>query len=124
MIEVGEDLTTLPAIGRDLAAHIVELVETGALTRLAEISAEVPRSLVQLVKLDGVGPKKAKKLWESLGVTTVDELEAALKAGRVESLEGFGTTSVKKILTSIEDFRRYSGRFLISQVDELIESAL
>ena len=120
MVDAGEDLTELPAIGKDMAAHIVELVQTGELARLAEVSAEVPRSLVKLVKLDGVGPKKAKKLWESLGVTTVDELEVALKAGRVESLEGFGATSVKKILTSIEDFRRYSGRFLVSQVDELI----
>ena len=120
MVDAGEDLTALDAIGKDMSAHIVELVQTGALTRLAEVSAEVPRSLVQLVKLDGVGPKKAKKLWESLGVTTIDELEAALKAGRVESLEGFGATSVAEILTSIEDLRRYSGRFLISQVDELI----
>ena len=124
MVDAGEDLTALPAIGKDLSAHIVELVETGTLARLAEISAEVPRSLVQLVKLDGVGPKKAKKLWESLGVTTVDELEAALNEGRVESLEGFGKTSVKKILTSIEDFRRYSGRFLVSKVDELIKPLL
>ncbi len=120
MVDAGEDLTELPAIGKDLSAHIVELVQTGGLARLAEVSAEVPRSLVQLVKLDGVGPKKAKKLWESLGITTVDELEAALKAGHVESLEGFGVTSVGKILTSIEDLRRYSGRFLISQVDQLI----
>ena len=124
MVEAEEDLTALPAIGKDMSAHIVELIQTGALARLAEVSAEVPRSLVQLVKLDGVGPKKTKKVWESLGVTTVDELEAAVKAGRVESLEGFGATSVQKILTSIEDFRRYSGRFLISQVDELIEPLL
>jgi DNA polymerase (family 10) len=120
MVDEGEDLTALDAIGKDMSAHIVELVQTGELARLAEVSAEVPRSLVQLVKLDGVGPKKAKKLWQSLDVTTVDELEAALKAGRVESLEGFGATSVKKILTAIEDFRRYSGRFLLSKVDELI----
>lgn len=120
MVEAGEDLTELPAIGKDMSAHIVELVQTGDLTRLAEVSAEVPRSLAQLVRLDGVGPKKTKRLWKSLGVTTVDELEVALKAGRVESLEGFGVATVEKILTSIEDFRRYSGRFLISQVDELI----
>ena len=124
MVEEGEDLTALDAIGKDMSSHIVELIQTGELARLAEVSAEIPRSLVQLVKLDGVGPKKAKKLWESRGVTTVDELEAALKEGRVESLEGFGATSVKKILTSIEDFRRYSGRFLLSKVDELIEPLL
>ena len=120
MVEEGEDLTALDAIGKDMAAHIIELVQTGELSLLVEVSAEGPRALVQLVKLDGVGPKKVKKLWESLGVTTVDELETALKAGRVEALGGFGVTSVKKILTSIEDFRRYSGRFLLSKVDELI----
>ena len=120
MVTEGEDLTELPAVGKDMSSHIVELVHTGQLTRLDEVAAEIPRSLGQLVKLDGVGPKKAKKLWESLGVTTVDELEVALKGGRVEDLEGFGATSVSKILASIEDFRRYSGRFLISQVDGLI----
>ncbi len=120
MVAEGEDLTELPAVGKDMSSHIVELVRTGKLTRLDEVVAEIPRSLGQLVKLDGVGPKKAKKLWESLGVTTVDELEVALKGGRVEDLEGFGATSVSKILASIEDFRRYSGRFLISQVDALI----
>ena len=124
MVEEGEDLTALDAIGKDMSAHIVELIQTGELARLVEVSAEIPRSLVQLVKLDGVGPKKAKKLWESLGVTTVEELEVALKEGRVERLEGFGATSVKKILTSIEDFRRYSGRLLLSKVDELIEPLL
>ena len=124
MVEEGEDLTALPAIGKDMSAHIVELIQTGGLARLAEVSTEIPRSLVQLVKLDCVGPKKAKKLWESLGVTTVDELEVALKAGRVESLAGFGATSVAKILASIDDFRRYSGRFLLSKVDALIEPLL
>ena len=78
MVDAGEDLTELPAIGKDISAHIAELLGTGSLTRLAEVSAEIPRSLVQLVKLDGVGPKKAKKLWEVLGVTTIDELEVAI----------------------------------------------
>ena len=120
MVEAEEDLTELPAIGRDMSSHIVELIETGKLTRLEELADEIPRSLVDLVKLDGVGPKKAKKLWESLDVKTVDELEEALNAGKVQDLEGFGATSVKKILRAIEDFRRYSGRFLLSQVDDLI----
>ncbi len=120
MVAEGDDLTELPAVGKDMSSHIVELVQTGKLARLDEVAAEVPRSLGQLVKLDGVGPKKAKKLWQSLDVTTVDELEVALKAGQVEGLDGFGATSVSKILTSIDDFRRYSGRFLLSQVDELI----
>ncbi len=120
MVAEGEDLTELPAIGKDMSAHIVELIETGKLTRLEELAEEIPRTLVDLVKLDGVGPKKAKKLWESLDVKTVDELEEALNAGKVQELEGFGATSVQKILRAIEDYRRYAGRFLLSQVDDLI----
>jgi len=120
MVGAEEDLTELPAVGKDMAAHIVELIDTGVLTRLEELAEEIPRSLVDLVKLDGVGPKKAKKLWESLDVKTVDELEDALNAGKVQELEGFGATSVQKILRAIEDYRRYSGRFLLSQVDDLI----
>ena len=120
MVAEGEDLTDLPAVGKDMSAHIIELIETGSLSRLEELAEEIPRSLVDLVKLDGVGPKKAKKLWESLDVTTVDELEEALTAGKVQELEGFGATSVQKILRAIEDYRRYSGRFLLSQVDDLI----
>jgi len=120
MVAAEEDLTELPAVGKDMSAHIVELIDTGVLTRLEELAEEIPRSLVNLVKLDGVGPKKAKKLWESLDVKTVDELEDALNAGKVQELEGFGATSVQKILRAIEDYRRYSGRFLLSQVDDLI----
>ena len=120
MVEAEEDLTELSAIGKDMSAHIVELITTGSLSRLEELAEEIPRSLVDLVKLDGVGPKKVKKLWESLDVKTVDELEEALNAEKVQALEGFGTTSVQKILRAIEDFRRYSGRFLLSQVDDLI----
>jgi len=120
MVAAGEDLTELPAVGKDMSAHIVELIETGSLTRLEELAEEIPRSLVDLVKLDGIGPKKAKKLWESLDVKTVDELEAALNAGKVQELDGFGATSVQKILRAIEHYRRYSGRFLLSQVDDLI----
>ena len=88
MGEEGEDLTALDAIGKDMAAHIIELVQTGELSRLVEVSAEIPRSLVQLVRLDGVGPKKAKKLWEALDVTTVDELEPAPLRPKGPSLTG------------------------------------
>ncbi len=120
LVETGEDLTELPGIGKDLSAAIVELIKTGGLSRLEELGKEIPKSLVELVKLDGVGPKKAKKLWELLDVTTVDELAKALDARKVQELEGFGTASVQKILRSIEDYRRHTGRFLLPQVDQLV----
>jgi DNA polymerase (family 10) len=124
MIEEGEDLTELPGIGKDMSGHIRELIETGELGRLREVLEEVPRGVVDLMKLEGVGPKKARKVWEELDVTTVDELEAAVQAGRVEELDGFGKKSCEKILRSIEDFRKHIGRFLLSEVDALISPLL
>ena len=62
MIEEEEDLTELPGIGKDMSGHIQELIETGELGRLREVLEEVPRGVVDLMKLDGVGPKKARRL--------------------------------------------------------------
>lgn len=120
MLEDGEDLTELPGIGKDIAKYISELVETGALTRLEEIGNEVPRSLTELVKLDGVGPKKVHKLWQELGITSIDELERAIEAERVAELDGFGETTVAKISRAIEDYRKRAGRFRLDQVEALV----
>ena len=121
MIEEGEDLTALPDIGKNVAQHVEELVATGKLQRIEEITQEIPRDLVKLVQLDGVGPKKAKKLWDDLGVVTVDDLEAAVEDGRVARLEGFGVKSAAKILQSIADYRSQTGRILRSQAEEILE---
>ncbi len=106
----GEDLTALSGIGKDMAGHIRELVETGELSLLAEVTAEVPRELARLTRIEGVGPKKARKLWKELDVLTVDDLEKAVRAGRVEALDGFGKKSAEKILAAIEALRRHQGR--------------
>ena len=90
MVQEGEDLTELPAIGKDMASHITELVTTGRLSILEEVSKEVPRSLVQLTRLPGVGPKKVRKLWDELDITTMDQLAEAAAAGRIAELDGFG----------------------------------
>lgn len=124
MVDAGEDLSELPAIGKDLAEHIVELVTTGRMSRLEALAEEIPRSLVLLMRLDGVGPKKARKLFDALDVRTVDDLEAELKAGRVETLDGFGKKSAEKILRSIEDHRKHVGRFLLDDVEQLLAPVL
>jgi DNA polymerase (family 10) len=105
MVAAGEDLTELPGVGDSVAAHIVELLETGRVTRLEEVSAEIPITLAELTRLDGVGPKKAKKLFEELGVRTVDDLAARLGEGAVQELEGFGVRSAEKIQRAIEAHR-------------------
>lgn len=124
MVSAGEDLTELSGVGKSVAKHITELLTTGRITRLDEVSAEVPVTLVELVRLDGVGPKKAKKLFDELDVRTIDDLEEKLASGAVEALDGFGLKSVEKIQRSIEDHRKHTGRFQIHEVEKLIASVL
>ena len=120
MGEEGEDLTALQGVGKQVDAHIRELLQTGQLTVLDEITETVPRTLVELTRLDGVGPKKAKKLWEELGVESVAMLEAEIAKGTVAGLAGFGEKSVSKIARAIEDFHKQSERFLRAEVEQLI----
>lgn len=124
MVDAGEDLTELPAIGDNVAAHIVELLRTGSIDRLREVEAEFPRSLVELMTLEGLGPKKARKLFEELGVRTVDDLARALDAGKVETLEGFGEKSVTKLRHALEVHRKHAARWRIDEAEQLIAGLL
>ncbi len=124
MVAEGEDLTELQGVGKKVDLHIRELLQTGQLTVLDEITSEIPRTLAQLTRLDGVGPKKAKKLWESLKIESVEMLEAEIDKGTVQQLDGFGVKSVDKIRQSIEDFRKHRGRFLRAEVEKYIAGLL
>jgi DNA polymerase (family X) len=124
MVAADEDLTELPGIGKDLDGHIRELLDTGNLSVLDEVLQEVPRELATLTRLDGVGPKKARKLWKELDVTTIDALEVAAEEGRVEALEGFGRRSVEKILRAIEDHRKHTSRFMRARAVQYLRPLL
>jgi len=121
LVDDGGDLTELPAIGKDMASHITELVTTGRLTEFESVAAEVPRSLVQLTRLPGVGPKKVAKLWKELDVVTIEDLAAAAAAGMVAGLEGFGKKSEEKILAAVEKFQEREVRFRIDEADQLVQ---
>ncbi len=119
-VEEGADVTELPAIGKDMARYIGELVTDGELSLLAELSQEVPLSLIELTRLPGLGAKRAKKLWQELDVTNLDELEAAAKAGDVAGLAGFGKKTQEKILSSIERYRLRQGRMKLVDADRYV----
>jgi DNA polymerase (family 10) len=110
-------LEDLPGIGKDLAAKIRELYETGTVERLTELRAEVPASLVQIMHIPGLGPKRARQLWQGLEITTVEELEEAARGGALEGLSGFGPTLQKRILKGIDELRARGGRFKLSDAD-------
>jgi DNA polymerase (family X) len=117
IVEEGGQLTALPAIGKEMAGHIREMLTTGTLALRDRLLAETPRTLVEIMRLPGVGAGKARRLWDELGIATLDELEAAARAGRVAALAGFGEKSQAKILAGIADHRENSIRFLLAEAE-------
>jgi DNA polymerase (family 10) len=124
MVAAGEDLTQFAGIGDSVAAHIAELVQTGSITRLREIEAQFPRTLVELMALGGVGPKKARKLFDTLGVKTVEDLGAALASGAVARIEGFGPKSITKLQEAVANLQKRAGRFKIDDAERFIAGLL
>lgn len=124
MVADGEDLTALPGIGKELARHITELVTTGEMGVLADLREEVPSTLVQIMRLPGVGPKSARKLWDELGVETVEELKSAAEEGRVAELKGFGEKKQALIISGIEQFHRHSARYRLDEADRFMAPLL
>jgi DNA polymerase (family 10) len=102
MVEQGEDLTELPGIGEDLAGKIKEMVTTGTAAALEEHRKAVPATVREWLKIPGLGPKRAKILYESLGIKTRDELQQAAQSGRVKALPGFGEKTERHILDQLK----------------------
>lgn len=123
-VEEKKPLTDLPGIGKEMANHIQEMVETGTLGFRDELLAAVPRSLIELMRLPGLGPKKAKRIWEDLQVSSVDEVETAAKEGRIAALPGFGAKSQEKILAGIAEYRQHGSRFLLPEAERAVEPLL
>jgi DNA polymerase (family X) len=120
-VEENRPLTDLPGIGKEMANHIREMVETGTLGFRDELVAEVPRSLIDLMRLPGVGPKKARRFYDEMNICSVDELEAAAKEGRIATIPGFGAKTQEKILAGIQEHRQHASRSLLSDAERSVE---
>jgi DNA polymerase (family 10) len=106
-------LQQLPGIGRDLARRIRETVETGDTEFRKALLAEFPPTILDLLHLQGVGPKTVKQLYAELGIRTVDDLEAAARDGRLTRLRGMGAKKQALILKAVDERRRHAGRHLL-----------
>ncbi|MEN8242671.1 MAG: DNA polymerase/3'-5' exonuclease PolX [Chloroflexota bacterium] len=103
-------LQEIPGVGKALAEKIDELLTTGELGFLKKLSAEVPLSLAEMLKIPDLGPKKVKLFWEELEITTVEGLELAAKKGKLAELPGMGPKSQAKVLAGIEALSRIKTR--------------
>lgn len=124
MIAEGRDLQTIPGIGKGTAEKIGEMVGSGKCSLLEELRKTIPPGLPDLLRLEGMGPKKVKLVYEKMGVDSLDSLERAARAGKIQALEGMGAKTEEKILRSIESFRKGAGRFLLSVVFTYAEAIL
>ncbi len=108
-----ERLQDLPGIGKAIAKKISTFVTTGSLPYYEELTKEVPPSLLDLLKIQGLGPKKVAVLYKKLGITTIDELQKAARQHKLKDLDGFGITTENNILRGIALQSQTSGRSLL-----------
>lgn len=104
LIKQEKNLSELPGIGKDLAGKIRTIVETGKLPLLGEVEARTPAVLSDLMKVQGLGPKRVKILYEKLGIRDIDDLKRAAHSGKVRELEGFGSKTEQMIRQRLEHF--------------------
>lgn len=118
-------LTDIPGIGKTLAEKIEEMLTTDGLSFYEKLAEEVPPSLLEMLRVDGLGPKRVKQVYEELGLTTLTELTEAVQAGRLRGLSGMGEKSEAKILAAIEALARHGDeRALLGDAWPLAQSIL
>ena len=111
LVVVNEErITEVKGIGKGLGALITEAVLKGSWGGLPSLYERVPPGLMEIVGIPGLGPKRARTLYEELGVDSVESLKAACEMGHIAPLSGFGDKSQQKYLDGIELLRRYQGR--------------
>lgn len=112
--ERGE-LQDIEGVGDSIASKIAEYLETGSMEYYQELKADLPIDIEAITSVEGVGPKTAKTLYQKLGITDLDDLEEAAKAGKIADVEGFGKKSQENILQHIERAKRGQERMLLGR---------
>ena len=115
-----DELRGLTGIGERLAAVVQEICETGSSEELVALQNEIPAGLLDLLRVEGVGPKTAGRLWREIGVTSVAELKEAAERGRIRRLKGFGPKREAELLRGAERFAGEERRMTRADADLLL----
>jgi DNA polymerase (family 10) len=122
MVAGGEELTGLPGIGKELAAKIVEILETGTAQALEKLKEKVPAGVIEMLKIPGLGPKRVGALYHELKVESLTALKEAAEAGRVQALPGFGAKTEQHIRKALEALSQRPARVSIALAKPQVEA--
>jgi DNA polymerase (family 10) len=117
-------LRAIAGIGKDLAAKILEVAETGEIRYHRELLEQFPPTILDILRLQGVGPKTVATLYAEAGISTLDELETACNDGRVRAIKGMGRKKEELILKALAEHRQRTGRHLLPEAAEAAELLL
>jgi DNA polymerase (family 10) len=113
-----KDRLGVPGIGKDLAGKLAELIETGSCRYYQDLLEEFPPTILDLLHLQGVGPKTVALLYRGLEIRTLDDLERAARDGRIRGLKGMGAKKEALILKALEERQRFAGRRLMAEAHD------
>jgi DNA polymerase (family 10) len=117
IVAAGDGLEELPGIGADLAGKIRTILNSGDLPLRRQLITKIPEGLVEIMRIPGLGPKRAKLLYDKLHIRSIAQLEKAAAAGRLQELRGFKEALVAKIVQGIHDYEARGGRCRLSEAD-------
>ncbi len=117
-------LQDIEGVGKAIEHKIIEIIETGRLEYLEELREELPEGLIDVMRVPDIGPKKAKKLYDELGVESLDGLREKAESGEIAELKGFGEKTEEKILRGISMLDAVSGRHLMHEMIPLAEELI
>ncbi|HEY8549958.1 MAG TPA: DNA polymerase/3'-5' exonuclease PolX [Vicinamibacterales bacterium] len=115
-------LMDIPGIGKDLAAKIHEIAATGTTAYHQELLREFPPSILDVLRLQGIGPKTVALLYQTLRISSIEELEQAALAGAIRKIKGMGPKKEQLILTAIAERKQHAGRHLLGDTAEVAEA--
>jgi hypothetical protein len=123
LLKVGEDLSELPGIGKDLAGKIATIVATHHFDVLDKLKRELPGDLAEIATLQGLGPKRVRLLYDKLHIRSLEDLRRAVKSGRLKELRGFGAKSEQKLAAALAK-PQAEKRFKLSEAEAEAEALL
>jgi DNA polymerase (family X) len=119
-----EELTAIPGIGKDLVGKIHEYLEKGSVAKHEELKKEIPSGVLELLRVPGLGPKKTKLFFDKLKIKNVDELEEAIKSGKLKGMPGIQKKTEENIIQGIEFIKRGTERKPLGRVLPLAEDII